>query len=1407
MNFLVPRTCTEVAESPSGHADTSDFAGSKPLSDYRSASAYVLLGNPGFGKTTEFERERKELGGSALVVSARDFIALDAESHPEWTDKTLFIDGLDEVRSAGGDARVPLDEIRNRLDKLRPPAFRISCREADWLGHSDRGHLGRVSNDQQVSVLRLDELKHDQVLELLRRRHGRTADEAHAFVAEACHRGVDGLLANPLTLGLLVGAVGEGDHWPDSRRDTLEMACLRLAAEHNEEHAIGSQVGGGPRPQTVVDAAGYVCTLSLLAGIEGFQLHSTGKSSSFAPLSELEEPLGQLSVGDLEYALSTKLFKALSGGFAPLHRQVAEFLAGRYLAKVIGEGLPARRVVALMTGPSDGGVVTSLRGLSAWLASHSSGARELLIEVDPIGVGLYGDISNLAVGERKRLLESLAAFFEDNPQLYLGLGDEIARAFRSLATAEMLPELKNLLSCEVESAAQGRLLEMILEVLARTEDPLSVASLEDDLETILWGETCTVPIRARALDAYLHLIDSSEERTRSLRRVLDAIQDGSMEDPDDQIRGTLLLVLYPQEVTPAELWRYMLPHNRNFFGNFRKFWERTLIERSSAEHFAELLDALNGQLSNLGGRLEQHIIKGILMKLLASCLEVNSEIRDDPKRLYVWLASVGEFRGRPRQDEPTRRVRTWLEDRPEVQKQLVLVWLREGDPESHPFGEHGFLRALHGSRLPPDFGLWCLKQAVQIAEDEPETAKRLVWHAHRSLDDPSRSDGLTLETMRERTRGCPVLAEYLADACERLSVAEEGFQREEDRFEQQMAEDREQWQAEQRKIQKDWTIHLRDHEQELRGNRFAPQNLSTLAEVSLGLLQSADSEVSPNERISKFLGGEMHLVDAVKVALLAAPWRDDVPEVKQTISLSLESRRSTLAYPVLAGIDLVEKEDPGMLDGLSGVQKRKVLAVYYCVPHSVSAPRWHRRWLEVDPQLVLDVLFECVAAEVRAGKDFSHGLHVLEDVEGFDELVNDVRLRLLEAFPTRSSKRQLKHLDPLLSGALEYRDNATLLSLARRKQSLSSMPIAQRVRWWATDALISPGNRLGELRSELAKNEVRIRHLAEFLKPMWRRSYSQPSVLSTIRDPATLEDLIWILGRWCSAPPPRFSNGFVTLGMDMSELISTLIDRLGKEPGEQAERTLKRLIADPELEGWRPHLQRALEGQRIISRDASYKHPDLYRIQETLNDGPPANAADLTALLQDRIDDFQRDLQGGDTDTWRQFWNEDQYGGLTEQKPENSCRDALASNLKLRLPDDVELMREVSHAANTRADVQGRCGGFKVPVEIKRDSHRELWTAMRDQLMANYTTDPATDGYGIYLVLWFADQDKPVTRRPGGTRPSSPEELKKWLAEELSPEEARKISVIVLDVTKPARASGSAPPTRVGVGADTDTHP
>jgi hypothetical protein len=69
------------------------------------------------------------------------------------------------------------------------------------------------------------------------------------------------------------------------------------------------------------------------------------------------------------------------------------------------------------------------------------------------------------------------------------------------------------------------------------------------------------------------------------------------------------------------------------------------------------------------------------------------------------------------------------------------------------------------------------------------------------------------------------------------------------------------------------------------------------------------------------------------------------------------------------------------------------------------------------------------------------------------------------------------------------------------------------------------------------------------------------------------------------------------------------------------------------------------------------------------------------------------------------------------------------------------------------------------------------------QLISKYTSDPDTEGYGIYLVFWFGAA---LTQAPAaGPRPATPEELRRQLEATLTDEEARKISICVIDVADP----------------------
>lgn len=1362
MNKLVERTCTELGRNGADSVE----AESKPLSAYRATQAYVLLGDPGSGKTTAFDTECKKLGEKAKFIRARDFLVYES-AQDELRGRTLFIDGLDEVRAGASDVRSPFDGIRRLLIKLGRPRFRISCREADWLGENDRQKLELVAKDSTVAALRLDPLTPTDIENILRESLAVTDPEG--FVEQAHDRGVDGLLPNPKGLELLAKAVRQGKQWPSSRIETFELACVQMAGECNREHRNARR--SGVPIASLIESAGRLCALQLIADLKGYSLDEDSASADYpTPDACVQEDSSQLRA-----AVSSKLFKADGGQrFSPVHRQIAEFLGGKHLAALIEDGLPSRRVLALMTG-GDGTVVTALRGLAAWLAAHSPQVRSELVSADAAGVAIYGDIQGYSPDEKRKLLAALLRQPKILDHLY-----ENVRALAPLAAAETEPQIRQVLGSADRGSAQQHRAEFILSILRQGQQ---LAALAPEMLRLAGDGSWPQQVRLLALRGFIRHRKGSFALTGEMQALLADIQASGITAANRDICGILLGELYPEVVRPRNVWDYLTEAaGYDMADNYRQFWRRTLLAKSSDNDIPDLLDGLASRISNLEQTFDSLHLRELPVVLLERGLRLHGD-RVARGRIYRWLGVgvplLDRFRGHP--PDAVLQIRGWLEQRPEIQRDVVLRGLKscQDDHQVH-FADFMNRKRLLGARLPADFGLWRLKQAVAFAESRPQVARHLFREAYGECKAAEPGEGLSAEVVREHARQHECLQNLLAvlESPPAPSREEADWRRREAKYLEEHRRRRRQW--------REW---IRSNQRALQENRAAPALLHQLALVYFGKHPDLEDNRRGREALVQALGSSGSAKAAMH-GLRGVIDRNDLPSPRDIVRLANKQREHFLGLPLLAGLEEVERSSPGFLRNKASSRVRTCVACYHCGASDLSEsgndrPAWYQGLLDSSPGIVSEVAVHCAAAALRGGGWVSQQFWDIAHDETHGAVSRAATLDLLRVFPTRCRSRHLWALGELLWGAIGRGAEAELLELARRKLSRTGMNAGQRVRWLGVGLMCSPETYREPVAEFLEGRKRRIRHFAAFCvhgaEPFGSGNGSGRDPYEDL-DSKTLEIIIRHLGGHFS-PCEMRGFGCISDEMRMSRFLINTIHHLASTPDSSASEALESLLANDSIDRWHARLSQARDSQRIIRRDAEYRHPTLQQACQALQGGPPANPGDLAALAVDRLRNVATRIRTTDSDEWRLFWNEGSRGKPGEPKVENSCRSALRTLLDPRLPHPVKTRPEAQHANQARADVLVTAHGFQVPIEVKKNTARELWSALRDQLIRKYAVDPASDGYGIYVVIWFGSANQ--RSRSNGVRPNSPEMLETLLRESLGEVEARKISICVLDVSPP----------------------
>ncbi len=445
-------------------------------------------------------------------------------------------------------------------------------------------------------------------------------------------------------------------------------------------------------------------------------------------------------------------------------------------------------------------------------------------------------------------------------------------------------------------------------------------------------------------------------------------------------------------------------------------------------------------------------------------------------------------------------------------------------------------------------------------------------------------------------------------------------------------------------------------------------------------------------------------------------------------------------------------------------------------------PKWYLHALENHRQTVSDAFVAVTCARVRRKEAPDQHLYDLPWEPEYDGVGPLAVPKMFAPFPIRCTKAQVVSLRLLLWAALKYMPLEDLRELVMRRLGRKGMDHAQRGTWLGAGLFVDREACIPRV-VEFVSNgrKTRCWHLLEFLVP-----YLDP--LPDQQWPtADLAALIKAMGTKLSSPSD--AGGFV-LDWKLRPLLDVWVGTLANRVDEEAAAALVGLAEEPALKNWRGLLCGARDQQATRRRISIYKAPSIPEIREGLRGGPPIGPADLAALVSDKLADLAHRIRNGNTDAWQQYWhtdaNDPKGRKITKPKTEEPCRDALLSDLQILLePHEVDAQPEGHLAEDSRSDIIAVHGVHAVVVEVKKTDSEDLWNAMPGQLIAKYTRDPRSGGYGIFLVLWFGT-DHLKRSPPTGTRPRSPEELGRMLEGFLTHEQRRTITVIVVDVSAPA---------------------
>lgn len=1302
---------------------------------------FVVLGEPGLGKTTSFIHAAG-LEKNALFVRIGEF--LSAPTLDPYDGKTLYLDGLDEHRSRANGVDV-MDAIISRLKSLDCPKARISCRTAEWHGGKDLDSLGAISKGTPIVQLELQPLTQEDILNLVA--------DAEDFIQGARKEGLGEFLINPQDFQLLHEFYLEKSEWPDNRTELMEGSCNALLKESNTGHyeAIDDWVSD----KNLKNASDYLASILMLSNVAGIACDRLTANKVFPAIHQFDGDLYAMKV-----AVGRHVFKSVdseNSRIEPKHRRIAEYMAARYLAARVRAGLSLRRVISLLTG-IDGGTAPDLRGVYAWLVTMLSGMADHVLIHDPYGALIYGDAKAWTPHAKKCALLALEKLAIKDP--WFRGGDWSRAPLGGLSDPALAPEFERILA---RDNCQSNLVSTVLDAIAggpefiEMRTPL-LAFIRDPQKPDL--------LKSEAIDA---LVAACPGRTQDLEDLLDEVNIDQLADKDDYLRGTLLRLLYPSVIGADRILTYLKKPSDRVIGLYHVFFRNDVLDLTSKDgllQLAENLDDLDDDLKLTNDRDYNAFVSKLVRMLIENFGEEVST-----KKLVSWLElGINKYKSSRLEPDETDSVRNFLTSQDEIYTDIFFEFLDgrwEEEKEWHQIWWR-FRQVVVNVPPPNSFPRMLLSR---MANDSDQQKLEVLFELACVIvvnQDPVLSQ-VTFDELSEIANDDPELNRILS----RVSICNIDDWRQEDA-------ERRRKQVEERETRQERNIENLEPYKEAIIAGTAIGALEHYARVWFGLFTDVDTDASPMDRLTKEVGEELaeSFVSGFRTALDQHVFNS----VQEIAEINVKNKYFYRGFLMLAGMDVVSSNGiKAILDLPDDVLR---IAIAYEISSALDRKQIWPPWLNSSkPELVESALDEFWRAQLGTNPERATGFYTFNEDEPRLPIILKLLPGLLRDFP----RAKTTLLEPMLLNAVLYSSKEEILpliplALKRRFPNGSG----QRAMWIATGFAFSPIEYYGDLETWLFSHESdKWSAFSIIMSKIWDRDDEGKLKSSKQYRKFVVE----ILGRalenvqyetggsgWVG---PRDAPG-------RADDIRRLIHSFAEDSSNEAALALAELYENTTLAHWRTDVHYAIANQVRTARTANFTYPDVAEVIATLADAEPANVADLKALVVDALNEIGDEIRHGNTDGYKTFWNIGAHGKATDEHvDENTARDRLLEYLRPKFRHlDIVAEPEVRYAEDKRADIAVYSRGMKLPIEIKRDDHKEIWAAAENQLKRQYSRDPASEGNGVYLVLWL-DGKGMKTPPKGVKKPTNARELEEGLQLAIPESSAGLIDVVVIDASVP----------------------